>query len=65
MNGSGEPAQYVLVTKWVIEGLLLPAVGSVGVVGKFTLNPSYTKTNTNEKTKTMTMTVCVGHQVGN
>ena len=64
MNGSGEPAQYVLVTKWVIEGLLLPAVGSVGVVGKFTFNPSYTKTNTNENPKTMTMTVCVGHQVG-
>ena len=37
MNASepqpGVPAQYVMATKWVIEGLLLPTVGSVGVVG--------------------------------
>ena len=40
MNASGPqvgvPAQYVMATKWVIEGLLLPTVGSVGVVGKIT-----------------------------
>ena len=38
MNASdpqpGVPAEYVMATKWVIEGLLLPAVGSVGVVGE-------------------------------
>ena len=38
MNSSSESADqaanYVLATKWVIEGLLLPIIGSVGVVGK-------------------------------
>ena len=38
MNSSSESADqaanYVLATKWVIEGLLLPIIGSVGIVGK-------------------------------
>ena len=37
MNASeprpGVPPEYVMATKWVVEGLLLPAVGSVGIVG--------------------------------
>ena len=48
MNASepqtGVPAQYVMATKWVIEGLLLPTVGSVGVVGNHTSCLSFLST---------------------
>ena len=33
------PAEYVINTKWMLEGLLLPIVGIVGIVGNDSLNP--------------------------
>ena len=37
MNGSEEllmpSAEYVMAFKWIIDGILLPAVGSVGIIG--------------------------------
>ena len=33
-GGGGAPHEYVMATKWMIEGFLLPLVGFVGIVGK-------------------------------
>ena len=37
MNGSEEllmpSAEYVMAFKWIIDGILLPAVGAVGIIG--------------------------------
>ena len=33
------PLDYVISTKWILEGLLLPIVGIVGIVGNNSLNP--------------------------
>ena len=28
-----QPDQFVMATKWLIEGVFLPAIGAVGIIG--------------------------------
>ena len=28
------PPQYVIRTRWIVEGVLLPAIGAIGIVGE-------------------------------
>ena len=29
-----QPDQFVMATKWLIEGVFLPAIGAVGIIGR-------------------------------
>ena len=49
---------YVINTKWMLEGLLLPIVGIVGIVGNDTLNLVCLKDYTIQELSNVMILVC-------
>ena len=43
MTSWEHPPPYVITTRWIVEGVLLPSVGAIGIVGEANITTTITK----------------------